>query len=76
MTKFSVQTEKIDFQGFCDDFLSNDNDMFYVKETRRKERKNSFQEEDKLNDTISVNEKQLKPKNKNSVAAFEPRDLF
>ena len=42
ITKSSVQTEKIDFQGFCDDFLSNDNDMFYVKDTRRKERKNFF----------------------------------
>ena len=66
ITKFSVQTEKIDFQGFCDDFLSNDNDMFYAKDARRKERKNVIQEEDRVNDTISVNEKQLKPKIKNS----------
>ena len=64
-TKPNVQTEKIDFEGFCHDFLSNDNEMFYTKDTK-KERKNYFPQEDKVNDTISVNEKQPKPKIRNS----------
>lgn len=58
----NLKEDKLDFQDFCDDFLSNDNDMFYINDTDKDASNDIIPEDDTANDDTEADKKQVKSK--------------